>query len=533
MPIDTALPTGAGLPKWLFAALLCLPYWLIWLSPVASAPPDTIATGFPQYDQPYYLANGRAVFERGNGLAGPNPYDPDLAAPPIYFHLLTWCFGLAVVGARLDPGLVYVVTGLASGLVFARLTLDLLERLVSSKRSLTLLGMLAMWGGGIATMAWFLTSRLGLIKGDAPAFAFEPGGGWWFLPWGRNLVYTTEAFYHCLVLAIFIAFFDRRWWRLTLMMTLLAMSHPFTAAQVLLGVGLWVGLNLFAPKVTGIARLPWRVMATLAAVAAAFGAYYFLFLPSHVSHIEMTRSWALDWQETFAETLCAYLPLVVAVSFAYRRGLILKYAEQVFFGLFAILAFLLAHHGLFAPAHQPLHFSHGYLWFPLFLLALPWLERGALWALAGGPKRKLLAVLLILLAASDNVMFIAEAIGGRPHRDVRFIDRELRETYRFAEQEGIQGVVVSNDALASYLAATYTQMRPFFGHNINTPDGVERLAELDAFFGSGRQGPRIVAADLLLLKGRMQVGSPWLPLYEGERWKLYRRFPVEPQKEKR
>jgi hypothetical protein len=514
---------------WLFALLLCLPFWLIWLAPAAevaigSAPENTVATGFPQYDQPYYLANGRAIFERGNGLAGPNPYDPDPASPAIYFHLLNWLFGLAVVGLRLDPGLVYLIFGLAAGLVFARLTLLLLERLGASRRSLAWLGPLALWGGGIASLAYFAASRLGMLEQGALATVFEPGGGWWFLPWGRNLVYTTEAFYHCLVLGIFLAFAARRWRLLAGLTALLAASHPFTGAQVLLALGLWVALNLVKPEATGLPRLPAKVVAALATIAAAFGAYYFLFLPSHPSHLEMTRSWALEWQEKPLETVVAYLPLAIVLAVAWRRNVLLRGPEAVFFAIFAAVAFLLAHHGYFAPAHQPLHFSHGYFWLPLFLLALPLLQRGAAWAAEGGARRRALALLVILAAAADNLTFIAETIKGRPQRDVRFADPELFAAYRLLEEKDLHGTLVSNDPLAGYLAATYSPARPFFGHFFNTPRRDARLAELGAFFGQGRQGPNIAAADLLLIKGRLAPGqTSWSPLLEGERWTLYQR----------
>lgn len=525
---ELASPAARWRP-WLFALLLCLPFWLVWLAPVylvetGGAPPDSVATGFPQYDQPYYLANGRAIFERGNGIAGPNPYDPDPNSPAIYFHLLTWFFGLAVVGLGLEPGFVYVATGLVAGLVLARLTLALLGRLVASRRSLVWLGPLAMWGGGIAVAAWLALSSLSMLQTGVAATVFEPGGGWWFLPWGRNLLFTTEAVYHCLVLAVFLAFLDRRWWRFALMVGLVAAAHPFTGVQVLLPIGLWVGINLCFPAATGLPRLPLPVTATLAAIAATFGAYYLLFLPSHAAHLEMTKIWALDWQETILQTLFAYLPLSLALIFAWRGGWLLRRPERVFFGIFAAAAFLLAHHGWFAPPHQPLHFSRGYFWLPLFLLALPWLERGAAWAAAGPPRRRFVAALALAAAAADNAGFVVTAITRKNQQDVRFLDRELREIYRLLDEREIHGVMISDDPIAGYLAATYSETRPFFGHYFNTPDREGRRAELDAFFGSHQQSPRIAAADLLLIHGQLAAESTeWAPLYAGRRWNLYQR----------
>lgn len=519
-----AAPPATSWRPWLFALLLCLPYWLVWLAPCWTAPAGYGATGFPQDDQPYYVANGRAIFERGNGLAGPNPYDPDPAAPAIYFHLLNWVFGLLVVGFKLDPGLVYAGIGLAAGLLFARLTLALIGRLAAESRAVPWLGALALWGGGIAFLGLQAAVRGGLIRGGVGPLAFEPAQGWWLLPWGRNLVYGTEAVYHCLVLGIFLAFTDRRWWRLTGLVALLAACHPFTGAQVLLAVGAFTGLSLVAPAATGLPRLPWKVMAALAAIAAAFGLYNLVFLPSFPQHAALLGEWALDWQEKWWETLGAYLPLFLAVLLAARRGLLLAGPERVFFGIFAAVSFVLTQHGRFAPPHQPLHFGHGYLWFPLFLLALPWLERGARWAAAGGGRQRAAAALVIALAAADNAVFVARSFHHRPGQDVRHLDHELREIYRLLDREGLDAVLVSNDPVAGYLAATYSPARPFYGHPINTPQAPARRAQLAELFGRGRASPELATAPLLLLRGALPAGQQeWQPLYQGERWSLYQR----------
>lgn len=510
----------------LFALLLCLPYWFIWLRPVFEAPAGHLATGFPQYDQAYYAANGRAIFERGNGFSGPNPYDPDPAAPAIYFHLLNWFFGLLVAKAKLDPGLVYVGTGLVAGLVFSRLTLTLLERLVASRRSLRLLFPLAMWGGGIATLTLFLCQSLGLLQPGTPIHIFDPDDGWWFLSWGRNLVYATEAVYHCLVLGIWLAFLDRRWWKLSLLTLVLAATHPFTAIQMLLPLGVFTGISLALPRATGLPRLPPAVVVVLATIATSFGVYYGIFLPNYEAHAELTRIWAIDWQETPMQTLAAYLPLFLALAMAIKRRLLPARPELLFFGLFAASSFLLSHHGWFVKPYQPLHFTHGYVWMPLFLLALPWIER-AISPLLGSGKRNLLATLLLILAASaDNLAFAFWTSRNVPQNDIRFMEGELRHIFRLLDREKTEGLLISNDVTASYLVATYTRVRPYFGHSFNTVSRTRRLAELDRFFRSSQQGPLIAGADLLLLKGELATGQQgWRSIYQGERWNLYRRVP--------
>jgi hypothetical protein len=52
----------------------------------------------------HYVANGRAVFDRGNGLLYPNPSDADANAPVIYFHWLPWILGAVVTQLSIAPG---------------------------------------------------------------------------------------------------------------------------------------------------------------------------------------------------------------------------------------------------------------------------------------------------------------------------------------------------------------------------------------------------------------------------------------------
>ena len=113
---------------WLVSLLGVAPYLLIFAVQAFVCPPGHTYTGFLGYDQASYLADGRAVFERGNGIAYPNPYDPDPAAPVIYFYWLIWMFGLGVCGLGLDPGWMYLLMGVLAAIVFSRLTLKLVER---------------------------------------------------------------------------------------------------------------------------------------------------------------------------------------------------------------------------------------------------------------------------------------------------------------------------------------------------------------------------------------------------------------------
>lgn len=147
------------------------------------------------------------------------------------------------------------IVGLAAAVVFSRLTLELVRRLGRDSPRTPLLFVLAMWGGGLAVVARAVQA---LAAGEPLLHqpnALEPHGGWWFLSWGRNVVFTTEAVYHVLVLAIFLAFQERRWKLLLAAVAAVASTHPFTGAQVLVCVGGWLALNRIAPDTTGVPRL--------------------------------------------------------------------------------------------------------------------------------------------------------------------------------------------------------------------------------------------------------------------------------------
>jgi hypothetical protein len=511
--------------RWALALLACLPYWLVWLAPVLLAPPMLEATGFPQHDQPYYLANGRAIFERGNGWMGPNPFDPDPAAPAIYFHWLIWLFGALTVFGGFEPGAVYVGVGGTAGLVFARLTLELVIRLTRGSPQAPLLFLLAMWGGGIAALA---RAAQILVAGE-PSLTqltlFEPFDGWWFLPWGRNLSYATEATYHALVLGVWLTFLARRWGWLLVCTAAITATHPFTGAQVLACLGAWLTLNQLAPGWTETPRLGWKPVVGFGAIGAAFAAYYLVYLPSFPQHAKLTLTWALDWTETGLQTVVAYLPVSALAAVAIARRETLPRSQAIFFGVFGAVSFALSHHHWVAASHQPLHFTRGYVWMPLFLLGLPLLDRTIREVITRRRPRALaLGAGLTLLACADNAAFVLEASRTWESSGVAAIDRELREVFTRIEDGQLEGVLLSNDATAAYLAATYTSARPYLGHWANTPDMRLRMHQAERYFRSGHAGPWLESIDLCLVRGRLAgEARPWMPVFAGKRWSLYRR----------
>jgi hypothetical protein len=124
VPEDGDQPTS---PAWelLYATLAAAPFLSLYLAHYLLL--SESATGFLLYDMPYYSAHGREVFERGNGFAHPNPYDPDPMAPAIYWHWFPWLLGFGITKLGLDPGVQFVMLGIVGALVCSWVTLRLVE----------------------------------------------------------------------------------------------------------------------------------------------------------------------------------------------------------------------------------------------------------------------------------------------------------------------------------------------------------------------------------------------------------------------
>ena len=198
---------------WLMSFLLLLPVTTLYVSHFLPAA-GQVATGFIQYDQPYYMANAREFFDSGKfALTYANPFDQSYAAPRIYFQPHLFLLGLWMRVTGMDPGIVYVLFGFFAALACARLGIALFETYVRSRsryRALALV--LFFWGGGLLTLTALLKHDVDiLLKGSSTEaasiylFRFDPSFGWWFFNFGRNLVFPVEAFYHALFFACVLA----------------------------------------------------------------------------------------------------------------------------------------------------------------------------------------------------------------------------------------------------------------------------------------------------------------------------------------
>jgi hypothetical protein len=236
--------------------------------------------------------------------------------------------------------------------------------------------------------------------------------------------------------------------------------------------------------------------------------YYLVLLPRlSPEHALLERQWSLAWVLSGSVILAAYGPtMILAVAELRRCGFaaILLRPETRFALLWFAAAFVLANHELFVAPRQPLHFTRGYVWTPLALLALP-LVRDLFRRLLNASSRMLyttVALGLLLFATLDNAAWFGRYYAGLlTHRQVNAVlltaDQQaiLR---RLSEPDMHDRLVLSNDETLGYLVTVYIPLRAWLSHGYNTPDAVTRRRELATFFATGTliapwQSRRLVA----------------------------------------
>src|SRR5205823_3698663 len=187
-------------------------------------------------------------------------------------------------------------------------------------------------------------------------FAYDPFEGWWFQNWGRNLVFPTEAVYHALAAAMWLAVIGRRWPLAITAAALLAATHPFSGLQNLLILLTWLSIKVWLERTAFMLRL-WAIVLALLGL---FLGYYFVFLESFPQHRALRETWSLAWTLELPSLLLAYGPIGVLAARRFcgpRKDL---NSGDFFFTLCFIISFLLAKHEWFMAPRQPLHFTRGY-----------------------------------------------------------------------------------------------------------------------------------------------------------------------------
>lgn len=472
------------------APFLCIP-----LSHLLADPQQ--ATGLFQYELPYYVANGNAAFDRGNGVFYPNPYDPSPDAPVIYVHWLPWIFGFCTTTLNLDPGTVIVTATIVAAMLFSFATFRIVRFLCPGPCLLPAY-FLTMWGGGLLVVASLLI--------DGSPLTLDPGRGLWFLNWGRNCLLPTEAVYHSLVLTCWLAEWKSQKRSANLAMALLATTHPWSGLQLLLTMNAWRCLVLLRRK-TSLAhdRWPFAHFAFSLTVLIAFLAYYKIWLPSFEAHAALQKTWELDWSVAWTTAIFAWGPIAVvaATCFLKQRQATKNIASNphrdikaFLMTAFAVAIGLALHDRIIKPV-QPLHFTRGYVWMPLCLLAI--LSASLHLKPTGRNGWMPIVILGCLLMITDNFVFCAVHVNRQfKQKDGFFLSPAERQLLRQLDRspDTHQKIGLTDSEDLNYLLPTYTRCRPWLGHHFNTPDYPNRRLQWEQW--STEQGFDFKAVDPII-----------------------------------
>ena len=440
-------------------------------------------TGFIHEDMPYYVANGREIFERGNGFAYANPYDPSPNAPVIYFHWLILLLGIGTQKLGLEPGAMFVALGAMGGLAMSWLTLKLVQRVLPRTEYARELFVATMWGGGFLCFGQFI---MNLRSGAAPGenlLAFDPGNGLWFLNWGRNLVFPTEAVYHALVAACWLSELKGKHWLAIFFGALLAATHPWSGLEVIGTLAAYWALRMLFDTTQTCTRY---FIASLACVAA-FLWYNMVYLPSFAQHAALQETWKLAWRLEPISIALAWLPIACLTYIRVVRDRKTVGWNEAFLALAFGVAFSLSIHDRFMRPTQPLHFTRGYVFMPLVLLSLPLIQDAVLavrqrvgvgvFAFAG--------VFAVGVLSFDNAVFLSAQVNKQQRNDAAyFLTDSERDVLNWIRENNLESVALSENANLGYLSATYTALRPYVGHFYNTPHRTIREEQRQAFFNS-------------------------------------------------
>lgn len=490
-----------------------LPFLGLYLQHFINASGSVWPTGFLQTDMAYYSANGREIFEGGNGWMYPSPYNEQ--GEVIYFHWLPLLLGIGIKKLGFDPGIQFAALGILAAFCLSWLTYLLVAQALPDQRFRGRIFLLAMWGGGFLVLGkLFLNSMQGL-----PLFEnlllFDPGNGYWLLSWGRNIIYTTEAVYHCLFAAAWLFLLKKRWWMALLCTALLAGTHPFSGVQLLLIIITY----LYAVSILKMEEIhPAPRLASLG-LFALFAGYYFWFLSQFESHRAIQGGWQIEWTLPWETLLLHEGWLVVLVLFGFWRAGKQPTSAEWLLIISAVISFGLAKHDLLITPHQPLHFTRGYLWMPLFLLAAPTVQS---WLVAWEQKLKqpwqaASLVVLVGILCMDNAVFLGRTLG--PADYSIYMTRDEYVLYQWIDEQGLQGnLLVPEDQFFSYLAATYTPLTPYLGHWSITPNYRGRLENVRALENARQPEAWLETIDYAILETdqveRFPILEDWRILHQ-------------------
>jgi hypothetical protein len=234
-------------------------------------------------------------------------------------------------------------------------------------------------------------------------------------------------------------------------------------------------------------QVPLAFFLSCCALLLLHGAYYFFFLGRFPEHRSVVTQWTLPWLLRFWN----YIPAYVLVAFfgvwrvrkltLARRFLAVPHNRLLM--VWFATAFALANHDLFIRPIQPLHFTRGYIWMPLFLMGCPALM-SLLKKLCAAPVRLgylACGVVIIGLFLSDNAAWLGSFLIFQDH-GIRLTHDQAQLISWMGKISSDEHLVVAQDPFIGYMAVVYTPLRAWRSHVWTTPQSSLRQRQLDSFY---------------------------------------------------
>lgn len=489
------------------AILAALMFALGIIAHVWFLPTTRVYLGFVQIDQPVYYACAREFFESGNGLFAANPYSNLPDSPRhyshLYFLLVGWLWHLTGLTFSVIDGGVRLLLGPVMLWLAARIFRRVHGWRPASNPMLALM----LLGGGLAWATAIIAATVNYFVGQLSKkptdtwfsflwflftsewFTAEGGYGDWQVQLFRNLFYSPEVFYHVLFFSAVLFFMHRRF-LLGCVMTFLAWwAHPYTGLELSLILGAW----LLVEWGRGDRSVVWP-LGGLVTTTALFATYYGLVLardPEHRSVYQQMQNFPAVM--LLSQIIAAYgLLAPLALAAFVRPHLSARWQRPEFrlASVWAAVAVALNFQDKILPAGygmQPLHFSHGYLYVPLALLAVDGLESALhLW----NPQRVRrsltpIAVLLLFIHLPDNLIWCIRNVTRLPRGCIVFAPPKADVELLAALESVPTTETIAVDLLppdfsfVSHLIPVLTHHRSVYSHLFNTPFAEEKRHMLE------------------------------------------------------
>ena len=479
---------GMNRAPWYLPLLLILPAFYPLAYECWRVLPNQIPTGFINTDGPSYIANAREHFDEGFHLTYGNPY-ASYDTPRVFFQPQTFLLAL-IVRTGLDPGIAYHLFGFLAQLFCAFVAVRLYEKLAGWQTAAQKIGLWCLfWGGGLLSLTGVEVGHFMGVDSAIASMALDPNEGWWMLNFGRNLTSPMEAYYHGVFLLAMLFLLEKRFAWVLALCALASISHPFTGISLAAVIVVYCALELLLKS----GAVSWTLFAGSVSVAVLHVAYYLVFLNSIPEHRNMQSQWLLEWVYLPWTFGCALAIVGFLVFARFSRWDRLQPALQdtttrLFFVWFAVI-FALTQHQLVMKPIQPIHFAHGYDWIALFFLALPVLL-DLLHNLLSirQPVARIVAMgAFLLILFSDNLLWFRTFGKTQVQRYTISFSPDQKAVLSWVNTHAAPGsFVVSEDASLNYLTSTYTRLRAWYGHPLNTPYYRERLLEAQNVFLLGK-----------------------------------------------